>query len=282
MVKIGIPSSLFYYVYYPAWETFFSTLGAKVVASGKTTKKILDEGVREALADACVPVKVFFGHALALKNRADFLFIPRIVCLNKKTVYCPKFLGLPDMIRHGLPDMPPIIDVRVDTRTERRALWKAFQQAGKLLGAGKFHLLQAFNRAQRVQKLYDQMLLSGLQPEEAMQQLKGKHNFTKKNKGQLNIAVLGYPYILYDPFINVQLMEKLSDLGVNVLTPENVSPKILDKQKVNIKKKPLLDFLRESYAGGSILFWYRAPGRSHSCDCFWLWPGFHFKQLPCS
>lgn len=84
MLRIGIPSALFYYVYYPIWKTYFEELGLQVVTSGKTTRQLLDNGVREALADACVPVKVYFGHAMALIDRVDYLFIPRIVCLNKK------------------------------------------------------------------------------------------------------------------------------------------------------------------------------------------------------
>ena len=30
------------------------------------------------LADACVPLKVFFGHVMALRDKADCLFIPRM------------------------------------------------------------------------------------------------------------------------------------------------------------------------------------------------------------
>lgn len=40
-----------------------------MVSSGKTTRQILDNGVREALADACVPVKVYFSHAIVLINQ---------------------------------------------------------------------------------------------------------------------------------------------------------------------------------------------------------------------
>lgn len=237
MVKIGIPSALFYYVYYPKWEAFFRTLGTEVISSGKTTKQLLDDGVREALADACVPVKIFFGHALALKDKVDYLFIPRIVCTNKKTVYCPKFLGMPDMIRHGLSDMPPLIDVRVDTRSQRFAIWKAYQQVGKFLGASKRKIFNAYRLAKKTYHRFNKLLLSGYQPSEAMSILKGENiSSTLKKEGQITFALLGYPYTIYDPYINVQLIRKLQNMGIKVVTPENVSPKTLNRQKMGIKK----------------------------------------------
>ena len=58
--RIGIPRAFFYYIYFPAWKTFFERLGFEVVVSPHTTKEILDAGVKEALAEACVPVKIFF------------------------------------------------------------------------------------------------------------------------------------------------------------------------------------------------------------------------------
>lgn len=238
MVKIGIPSALFYYVYYPKWETFFKALGAKVISSGKTTKQILDNGVREAVADACVPVKVFFGHALSLKDKVDHLFIPRVVCTNKKTVYCPKFLGLPDMIRHGLSvDMPPIIDIRIDTRTKKLAVWKAYRDIGKFLGYNTRKIYYAYRLAGKTQRKYTELLISGYQPIEAMAVLKKKSSDLDDMHGnQLTIALLGYPYTVYDPYISVQLIDKLKNMNIRVLTTDNLQQRILDKQKTNLQK----------------------------------------------
>jgi len=237
MVKIGIPRALFYYVYYPKWESFFQALDTEVICSGNTTKIILDEGVREAIADACVPVKIFFGHALALKDKVDFLFIPRIVCTNKKNVYCPKFLGLPDMIRHGLPDMPPIIDVRVDTRAQKFAVWKAYQHIGKFLGKSNIKTFNAYRLANRVHRRFIKLLLSGYQPTEAISVLKNKNlNLNRKHEGELTFALLGYPYTINDPYVSVQLINKLKKMGINVLTTENIPLRALNRQKINLQK----------------------------------------------
>ncbi|OPY58972.1 MAG: hypothetical protein A4E55_00488 [Pelotomaculum sp. PtaU1.Bin035] len=231
-VKVGIPNALLYYLYYPLWQAFFNEIGVQVVTSGKTTKDILNKGVREALADACVPVKLFFGHIMEIKDHVDYLYIPRVVCVNRKTVYCPKFLGLPDMIRHSVTGIPPIIDVRMDTRQGHFALLKAYLEIGKLLGASKISVFQAYQKANRVLGRYNNLLRNGWNPHEAMSLLSKPGAVLEKppNLG-LKFAVLGYPYNIYDSFISVNLLEKLRRLGVGVLTAENISPISLVLQK---------------------------------------------------
>ncbi|TYO97824.1 acyl-CoA dehydratase activase-related protein [Desulfallas thermosapovorans] len=232
MLRIGIPSAMFYYIYYPMWKTFFEELGVQVVTSGKTTRQLLDNGVREALADACVPVKVYFGHAMALANRVDYLFIPRIVCLNKKTVYCPKFLGLPDMIRYGIANMPPIIDVRIDARDRKDSILSAYYKVGKMLGKTPMHITKALLKARMVQFKFDGLLHRGLQPLEAMDTIfNGKKGYTPGNKKQLKFAVVGYPYIIHDQYISIGIANKLQKMGIDVVTSDNLSPLTLRLQR---------------------------------------------------
>lgn len=237
--RVGIPSSLFYYVHFPMWQTFFSELGIEVVTSGQTTKGLLDDGVKEALADACVPIKLFFGHVIALKDKVDYLFIPRIVCLNRKTIYCPKFLGLPDMIRHGLSGMPPIIDVQMDNREGWGSLWKSYLKIGRIFGRSKVKIFLAYLKARAVARRFHSLLQSGLHPPEAMAALKEgvKSPPRGEKSGDLVFAVLGYPYEVHDQFISVGLVKKLKKMGVSVITMENLSPKKV--ARANMLKKAM-------------------------------------------
>ncbi len=232
-VKVGIPSTLLYYIYYPMWHTFFNEIGVQTVTSGNTTKIILDKGVKEALADACVPVKLFFGHVIEIKDRVDYLYIPRVVCLNRKTVYCPKFLGLPDMIRHSLENVPPIIDVRIDTRQSRWALMQAFLETGKYFGVGKVAAFKAYWKARKIFSRYARLLRKGFEPQEAMACLNNPDTIKNKRANNLNLkfALLGYPYLIYDNFISVNIISKLRQLGVNALTIENIHPFCLSLQR---------------------------------------------------
>ena len=68
MIKVGIPKALLYYQYHPMWETFFEELGAEVVVSSPTTQTMLSEGSSRVVAETCLPVKIFLGHALSLRG----------------------------------------------------------------------------------------------------------------------------------------------------------------------------------------------------------------------
>ncbi len=235
VVKVGIPSTLLYYTYYPFWKAFFNEIGVQVVTSGKTNKSILDSGVKEALADACVPVKLFFGHVMEIREKVDCLFIPRVVCLNRKTVFCPKFLGLPDMIRYSVNNIPPIIDVRMDTRQGPMSLFRAYLKIGEYLGAGKLTASYAYCKASNILNTYNSLLRKGLNPVEAIDYLENPNGklfeHHVKTKTNLRFAVLGYPYAIYDSFINVNILDSLRKLGVSVVTAENIHPLLLAVQK---------------------------------------------------
>jgi predicted nucleotide-binding protein (sugar kinase/HSP70/actin superfamily) len=232
-VKVGIPGALLFYLYFPMWQAFFNEIGVQVVPSGRTTKSIMDKGIREALADACVPIKLFYGHVMDLKGKVDYLFIPRVVCLNRKTVYCPKFLGLPDMIKYSVDDVPPIINVRMDSRQGRFAILKAYCEIGKYFGAGKLSVIRAYLKAAGIHYHYNRLLRKGWSPLEAMELLKnpGADKICRPPKANLKFAILGYPYAIYDSFISVSIVEKLRQLGVMVMTAENIHPALLALQK---------------------------------------------------
>lgn len=108
MIRVGIPRALFYYQYYPMWQAFFEELGAETVVSSPTNKDIFTSGNSRAVAETCLPVKVFLGHVISLVAKCDYMFIPAIRSWGKKAYNCSKFLGLPDMARALIPRCPPI------------------------------------------------------------------------------------------------------------------------------------------------------------------------------
>jgi len=254
-VKVGIPNALLYYIYYPLWQAFFNEIGVQVVTSGKTTKDILNNGVREALADACVPVKIFFGHVMGLKDRVDYLFIPRVVCVNRKTIYCPKFLGLPDMIRHSITGLPPVIDIRMDSRQGYFAMLKAYTEIGRIFNASKHSSFRAYKKACRTLNRYNKLLQSGWNPHEAMSLLRKPGSLSKPPEPSLNFAVIGYPYNIYDSFISVNLLDKLRRLGVGTITTENISPLLLAWQKnCGLPKRLFWTFSDRALKAAHLLF----------------------------
>ncbi|MFZ5641482.1 MAG: acyl-CoA dehydratase activase-related protein [Bacillota bacterium] len=243
--KIGIPRALAYYAYYPLWKKFFEELGFEVVTSRITTKGILDSGIREAVTDACVPIKLFHGHVLDLRDRVDYLFIPRLVSVNKEAMvtFCPKFLGLPDMIKASLSGLPPIIDVRVDLKKGNCALFKVCREIGKSLDKGFWAVSRAYRKAWQVHRRYLDLLTRQKTPEEALALLEGVTSPVKpEGNTDLKFAILGFPYTIYDRFVNVDLLERLRRLGVQVFTTEMVPSRELLQQAKKMPKNLFWNF----------------------------------------
>jgi predicted nucleotide-binding protein (sugar kinase/HSP70/actin superfamily) len=67
----------------------------------------MDLGIKDTVNDACIPIKVFHGHVASLRNKVDCIFIPRLMSLEGSITLCPKFLGLPDMVKSSVENLPP-------------------------------------------------------------------------------------------------------------------------------------------------------------------------------
>jgi predicted nucleotide-binding protein (sugar kinase/HSP70/actin superfamily) len=78
-VRVGIPRYLGYFTFYPLWKTFFEEIGLEVITSPPTNQQILNDGVAEAVNDACIPIKLYHGHVVAIKDQVDVLFVPHPV-----------------------------------------------------------------------------------------------------------------------------------------------------------------------------------------------------------
>ena len=72
-------------------------------------------GQQVSLDEVCLPVKLFLGHAAYLGERCDLLLVPHLVSLERRAFTCPKFMGLPDLVRQALPGIRVIVGT-VDIR----------------------------------------------------------------------------------------------------------------------------------------------------------------------
>ncbi|MBS4025993.1 MAG: hypothetical protein KGZ96_10020 [Clostridia bacterium] len=236
-IKVGIPSTLYYYSHFLFWRVFFEGLSMEVVTSPVTTKEIVDQGVKEAVTDACVPIKVFHGHVMNLRDKVDYLFIPRMVSLNGEATFCPKFLGLPDMIRFSLPDLPPLIEPRIDLKNNKIKLWQICKTIAASLSAGKIKAYGAYRKALNAQKKFEEKLIAKVKPLEYLQDYTiSTFSAATGDTPPVRLAVLGYPYELYDPFISVNILKKLEQLEVETLTIEMIHPKLIAKEASHLPK----------------------------------------------
>jgi len=251
-LRIGIPQALLYYEFFPLWENFFKNLGVEVINSGSTTKEILDLGVRSAISEVCFPVKVFYGHVMSLKDRVDYLFVPRLVCVEKGAYFCPKFLGLPDMVKSSLSLLPPLIEPTIDIRKSDNNFKNSFLAVGRIFTDNSKKIYQSFYEAQKSFHLYLQSKENELDQKIISQQYNNK--FSQGDlKNSLNIALLGHSYLVYDAFINLNLISKLKKVKINVLTAEMVKKKDMEKQLKKLHK-PIFWTLSKKTVGSALYF----------------------------
>ncbi len=236
-LKVGIPRALLYYYYVPMWQTFFHELGAEVVLSSPSTKGILANGLKHAVDEVCLPIKMAFGHVLDLAGKVDYIFLPRMVSIKKREYICPKFLGLPDMVR-CLDGLPPLIDINVNLYKSKKNAFFAAKEVGKLFTGNYFKISGAYRYSLKTQKKYFKLLQLGLLPDEALAGLEdGVGNKPRPGQGQFTVALLGHPYNIYDSYINMNIIRRLRAMGSNVVTAEHLSEQVVRSCAACLPKK---------------------------------------------
>ncbi len=242
VIRIGIPRALLYYMYFPLWRAFFTELGAEVVVSPGTNKEILDAGLQSALNEACLPVKLFFGHTAALADKVDYLFVPRLISIEPKAYICPKFMGLPDMLRARINPLPSLIDVSVDFSRGNRDWYSVLSLAGRQITSDNNLIRKAYSSARAAQDLFQKQLEAETPVLEAIKRATGKRAPDRGGQaaaepGCLCIALLGHPYNIYDDYISMNLIQRLRSLGVRVITADCVPQQTIAEQASRLPKK---------------------------------------------
>lgn len=229
-LKVGIPKGLLYWKYGIFAEIFFTELGCEVIVSGDTNSEILNLGIENSVDEACVPIKVFHGHVASIKDQCDLVVIPRIMRLTDREFICPKFCGLPEMIKNSIPNMPDITEEEINAYHEK-ALYKSMIQIGKKVTKDRRKIQKAFEKAMEAY----QTSSCGIHDE----------------KYESKIALLGHPYNVQDPFLNMNVVNKLHHLGVGVMTEEFAPKKEVNEYANQLFKKLFWTFARHCYGAGA-------------------------------
>lgn len=225
-MKVGIPKGLLYYKYYPFIQRFLFELGAEVITSSDTNKDILNQGVKYCVDEACLPIKIFHGHVIDIKDKCDLLIIPRIMRVRPREFICPKFCGLPEMILYSIPNLPKLMTEPIYATNEKE-LFVWCKKLGGMMTNNNKRIKDAFYKALEEQR---------------------KFKFGIKNEGfNKNIALVGHPYNIYDTFINMNIVKKLNKLGVGVITEEYAEEEQIKAEVKNLFKRPFWTFAANSY-----------------------------------
>jgi len=220
---IGVPRILWYHKHLLQWDKFFHALGVKTIISEYTDEKILKSGLRFTEEEICLPAKVAFGHILSLKDKVDCIFLPHVVSQVRGSYCCPKFIGLPDMIKNTLPNISifsPIIDS--NKHSLRFTLFKTALHFSK----DPIRIAQALRYAKA--------------PERPLS-MQTKKSTTK-------IGIIAHPYLTKDAFLNKRLFDKLKALGLTAYDVNELPECVLAKRKEGFKSLNW-DFVKRLHAG---------------------------------
>lgn len=216
---IGIPRYGLFYPYFAFWQTFFESLGFKVVTSEQTNSRISSLGVESSVGEPCYPVKVFIGHAKSLVNKGvDFLFLPQVCDTELADGFdeaqaCPFIQGAPDFITATLDLRKKNVPVVIGTFHFRLGTQYLKHSCRTIIRD-----IQAKSARRRktsdlqIQKAVEKAL-TALENFRTKIEERGREVLESLDADEKAIVVLGRPYTMYDPTINMDIFRKINDEG---------------------------------------------------------------------
>lgn len=200
---IGLPRALLYYKYSTLWKSFFKSLGFKTVVSPLSNRQILEDGVRAAIDENCLALKLYLGHVQALIGKVDYVFIPRIFCLYPQETLCTKFYALGDIVRNTFPELK-LLEYNHDVEQGEHE-WKGYLKVGRELGINPLKTIHAYWKAKQEQA-----------EEEAKQRQKQAKQVAEVPPEATRILVTAHPYISYDAFLGKSICKILEEMDVEI------------------------------------------------------------------
>lgn len=205
---LGIPESLKHIEFSGLWESAFTAAGANVCYSGSNNRSVMNLGIECTVSEACLPMKLIHGQVASLAKEGYPILVPRLVNFVDRTVFCPKFIGLPDMLRAAIGNGTRIISPRIDMRKGILAAGVQFFNSAKALG---LDAIQSARTAVGSIISFDRSLGSS------------GRNLANAAEGHPRVAVLGYPYLVDDEFANLGLLHRLTSMNCVVIRTQDVS-----------------------------------------------------------
>lgn len=254
-MKIGIPRALLFQYYYPLWRSLFERLGFEVVVSDKSTKPLVQKGIAVTVPEICFPIKIYNGHVINLMEKdVDYIFCPRFVHIEKDYWFCPKYIGLPELVEMSIPGSKMLV-AEIDCRREDTADPKCYEPVAKELGIPMRKMKEALKGAAEDYARFREYCHMGLTLDEAAQVMFEGASVEDFNlpEYETTIGLIGYIYNVYDPFISMNIIKKLRELKVNVITFDMLEAEQLHKYRHECTRPIFWTFPDKLYQSASVM-----------------------------
>ncbi len=206
-ILIGLPNALHMAEDMPFWKKFFDLLNIKTLGSENYTDAV-KVGKKIAEAEFCAPVSAAFGHVNYLKDKVSHIFLPVYlengngIANSKQYCYYTQYISsliknTPSLFgKNGILD-PLIHSLKPESYTISE-LERVLHQAG-LKDLSTRQIYHAYRDARQFI---------------AQKQLGWKQIFEeKKDQSDINIVLLGRPYILFNSSMNNHIPGIISKFG---------------------------------------------------------------------
>lgn len=234
---IGIPHALLYHRYGTLWHSFFEALGVKTIASSPTSRQLLEDGSALAVDEACLSLKIFFGHVRELLGHCDYILVPRISNFGRLRNFCVRFEALYDMTRCVFRESgQKFLAYNVDV-LEGHGEAQAFEEMGQALGFSRNAVKKAYKAAQKA--------------DQSAWKAAVKRQEEKYHTNGLKILIAAHSYVICDPYIGRTVTDLLEALGVTPIRADIVNRETALKRSLELSPTCKWEVNREII--GSIL-----------------------------
>ena len=184
-----------------------------MIISDRTNKKIIENGIKLANDEACLSLKIFLGHVLSLKDKCDYILIPRLYCLKKSEQVCTNFNALFDLVNNVIDCN--ILNYNVDLE-ENSSEVLGFINLGNSLGASYIKSYKAYKYAKNKEKI--------IRIEEERKQLE------RLKSSKLKVLLVGHSYNLYDDLIGKDISYYLDKNNIEILYSDKMPHKLIENE----------------------------------------------------
>ena len=211
-VKIGLPRAFTYYYFSDLWKIFFKELNIDYIESPPTNKEIISKGMSRANDEMCLSFKIYLGHIDYLKDKCDYILVPRIDNYGKSNQTCTNFLAAFDIINNLFETK--ILDYNINLEGNNNEL-DGFLRIGKLLNKSRYDVIKAYNKA--ILDTYK------------IKQNKIKKNIKALENDGLKVLLVSHSYNTYDAYIGKQITDYLEEMGVTIIYSDMFDDKETNK-----------------------------------------------------
>lgn len=228
-MKIGIPRSINYYQNRFMWKYFFEYLKVETIISPKTNRKIMEQGVELANDEMCLSLKNYLGHVAYLKDKCDYILVPRVDNYGRDNQTCTNFLSFYDLVSNLISNK--ILNYNIDY-VNRKTEYKGYLKIGKILGFNKSKIKKAYEYAKiknnkELKKIYIDSI-----------------NKLRSNKTK--VLVVGHDYNTMDELIGTSIIKYLEKNNCEVILSTDLKASETNKLSYKISKNLYWKYNKEN------------------------------------